>query len=135
MDSSSIELLNSEIDYIVLQDTILRIHFSKAYIIKTMTGSIESTRWWQALELIFSSATVESAIPTGALICAGGDMVENVYTYRDMIPIPFVGHGHIECLLKFNDYSEPLRVKAQAVSLQLEAVAKYIEHIRPLVKR
>lgn len=131
MDSSSIDIPGSEIASIVFQDTSLHISFSRAYIIKTMTGSVERTRWWQAGELIFSAATIHDPIPNGPLVCAGGDITENLYTYRDMLPIPFTGRGQIECLLKFKNCTEILHLNAQAVRLQLEAVPKYIEHIRP----
>jgi len=131
LDSSSIELPGSEIHEIVLHNNMLIIRFSKAYIVKTMTGSVERTRWWQAGELIFTNVEVKSDVPQGQLVCAGGDIVENIYTYRDMIPIPFVSRGHIRCALKFKDLNQPLLSAAQEVRLQLEGVAKYIEHLRP----
>lgn len=131
MDSSSIELPGSEIETIFLQNGILNIRFSKAYIIKTMTGSNERTRWWQAGELIFTNAKVETTVPPGPLICVGGDIIENVYTYRDMIPIPLVSRGYIHCVLKFKNETQIFQSSAQTVNLKLIAVAKYIEHLRP----
>jgi hypothetical protein len=131
LDSSSIELIDSEIKNLTFQDKILRICFSKAYIIKTMTGSIERTRWWQTGELIFTEAIINSELPIGSLICAGGDIVDNLYTYRDMIPIPFAGRGNIQCALRFVNHVQLLSCSAQTVRLQLDGVAKYIEHVRP----
>ncbi len=32
----------------------LKVRFSRAYIIKTMSGSEERTRWWQTGELVFA---------------------------------------------------------------------------------
>lgn len=133
MDSSSIELTNSEIESIVFQNEILKIRFSKAYIIKTMTGSVERTRWWQTGELIFTDAKIDGVLPTGPLVCVGGDIVENIYTYRDMIPIPFTGRGHIRCELKFSNQTSLICNSAQTVQLQLDGVAKYIEHLRPSI--
>ena len=52
MDSSSIELPGSEVESIQLEKDTLRVRFSRAYIIKTMTGSTERTRWWQAGDLV-----------------------------------------------------------------------------------
>lgn len=131
MDSSSIELPGAEIETISLQNGILNIKFSKAYIIKTMTGSNERTRWWQAGELIFTNAKVETTMLPGPLICVGGDIVDNVYTYRDMIPIPLVSRGYIRCILKFKNETQIFQSSAQTVHLKLIAVAKYIEHLRP----
>jgi hypothetical protein len=100
VDSSSIELAGSQIDAINLEDGILRVSFSRAYISKTMTGSVERTRWYQAGELIIGGAELESDLPLGPLVCAGGDVGENVYTYRDMIPLPLQSRGRVHCDLR-----------------------------------
>ncbi len=105
MDSTSIELPNSEIESIRLQDGCLRVRFSQAILIKTMTGSSERTRWWQA-----------------------GDLV--VFTYRDMIPLPLSSRGHAGCDLGFRNTDARLRASANAIRLEMVDVAKYIEHIR-----
>ena len=55
MDSSSIELPGSEIESIEYENGCLRVRFSRAFIVKTMTGSVERTRWWQNGELVFDA--------------------------------------------------------------------------------
>ena len=129
MDSTSIELPGSEIDLIRLDGDRLRVHFSRAIIVKTMTGSVERTQWWQRGELIIGGAEVEGEIPTGPLVLDGGDVGENVYTYRDMIPVPLDSRGHAHCALKVGDAT--IRVAGAAVRLDMQDVPKYIEHIRP----
>ena len=106
-------------------------HFSRAYIIKTMTGSVERTQWWQRGELIIGGAEVEGEIPAGPLVLSGGDVGENVYTYRDMIPIPLNSRGRAHCDLKFGDGSQRLRARGDSVRLEMAGTAKYIRHIRP----
>jgi len=56
MDSSSIELPGSEIGSIRLLDGCLRVEFSRAYMVKTMTGSRERTRWWQSGAIVIEEA-------------------------------------------------------------------------------
>ena len=130
MDSSSIELKGSEIEKIeVIGDTV-KIYFSKAYIIKTMTGSIEKTRWYQSGFLVFENAEIQSK-PETPLVCTGGDVSENVYTYRDMIPVPLQSQGRAGCNIAFEATEEHLIIDASAVRLQMLEVPKYIEHIRP----
>lgn len=131
MNSSSIELLGSEIELIELVVAELRVTFSRAYIIKTLTGSAERTRWWQAGLLVLGDADVVGTIPTGPLICAGGDVCENLYTYRDMIPIPLQSRGYAHCNLSFQGRPERLVASARAIRLELVDVPKYIGHIRP----
>ena len=131
MDSSSIELPGSEISVISLQDGHLRVSFSRAYIVKTMTGSQERTRWWQSGDLIIEGAIPDSGLPTGPLACTGGDIDDNVFTYRDMIPIPLDTRGRVRCDLGFEGTDTRLIVSGETLKLQMEGVPKYIEHIRP----
>ena len=80
---------------------------------------------------MFSAAQLDEASPIPGLPaeCGGGDVGENVYTYRDMIPVPLESMGHAHCDLRVGEGA--IRVQAEGVRLVLEDVAKYIEHIRP----
>jgi hypothetical protein len=130
MDSSSIDLPGSEVESIRFEDGRLTIRFSRAIIIKTMSGSEERTRWWQSGALVYEGAELESDIPECPCICEGGDVGENVYTYRDMIPIPLNSRGRARCDLKFDNSDDRLRAWAQGVSLVMDDRPHYIEHIR-----
>ncbi len=129
MDSSTIDLPGSEIEAVVFEGGTLTIRFSRVIIIKTMSGSEERTRWWQAGALIFENAEPEGELPRCPCICEGGDVGENVYTYRDMIPIPLDSHGRARCDLKIQD-QQPLKAWAEGVRLDMEDRPRYIEHIR-----
>lgn len=130
MDSSYIEIMGSHIASIAAGPAGLRIHFSRAIIIKRMTGSQERTKWWQTGILDLGGVADLSELPAGPLVCVGGDIDENVYTHRDMIPIPFSSRGHIRCLLRFEGRAQPLIVEATSVKLDLDGVPKYVEHLR-----
>lgn len=131
MDSTSIELLGSTIAAIEIDGETIRIEFEPAYLIKSMTGSVERTRWKQKGALVFEGAALgeDEPLPELPVECRGGDIGENIYTYRDMIPVPLNSHGHAHCALKLGD--AVLRVTATAVRLDMEGVPKYIEHLRP----
>lgn len=131
MDSISIDLNGSEIDSVELEQQCLRVHFSRAFLIKTMTGSRERTRWWQSGALVMEGAELESPLPDGPLVCLGGDIEENIYTYRDMIPVPLSSRGAARCTLRFAGGATPLVATGHAVRLEMQDTPKYIEHIRP----
>jgi hypothetical protein len=130
MDSSSVDLPGSEVESIVYENAILTIRFSRAFVIKTMSGSKERTRWWQAGALVYTGAELDSDIPGFPCICEGGDVAENVYTYRDMIPIPLDSHGRARCDLKFDSSEVRLQAWAEGVRLVMVDRPRYIEHIR-----
>ncbi|ODB94252.1 hypothetical protein A3194_01845 [Candidatus Thiodiazotropha endoloripes] len=129
MDSSTIDLPNSEIESVKIENGRLTISFSRVIIIKTMSGSSERTRWYQSGDLIFEEAELESSIPECPCICEGGDVGENVYTYRDMIPLPLESQGRARCDLKIKD-QEPLQAWAEGVKLAMKERPRYIEHLR-----
>jgi hypothetical protein len=130
MDSTTIELPGSEIASITLEEGILKVHFSRAIIIKTMSGSQERTRWWQAGDLVFEDAEVEHELPNCPCVCDGGDVGENVYTYRDMLPFPLDSKGRAHCDLRFKDQAVSLKAMASGVRLEMEDRPHYIEHLR-----
>ena len=130
MDSTSIELPGSQISAVKVQDDTIRIEFAPAYLVNCMTGSSERTRWWQNGALVFEGAALDEAHPLPALpaACSGGDVGENVFTYRDMIPVPLNSRGHAHCALRVG--GELIKVTANAVHLDMVDVPKYIEHLR-----
>ena len=133
MDSANIDLVGSKISSITVEDESVTVRFEPAYIVKTMTGSLERTRWWQNCELVFDGAELddEQALPELPADCTGGDVGENIYTYRDMVPLPLESRGRAHCVLRVEGSDLEIRVNAEAVTLEVEGVPKYIEHIRP----
>lgn len=129
MDATSINLTESTVARVVQEGDEVRIRFEPAVLIKTMTGSAERTKWRQNGELIFKGARIEGDLPDLPGTCAGGDVGENVYTYRDMVPVPLESRGRAHCDLKIGEHS--IRVEASAVELVLEDTPKYVEHLRP----
>jgi len=131
MDSSSIELPGSEIAAVEVDGDSVKVIFERAYLVKTMTGSVERTKWHQKGALIFEGAELISSLPDFPAICAGGDVGENVYTYRDMIPLPLASHGRAHCKLKVERSDKTIELQAASVKMVMEDTPKYIEHIRP----
>ena len=75
-------------------------------------------------------AEVEGDLPECPCVCDGGDVGENVYTYRDMLPIPLESQGRAHCELRFKNQSAKLKVMAIGVKLVMQDRPQYIEHIR-----
>ena len=131
MDLTSIELAGSVIASVTSQDDQVVIRFEPAYLIKTMTGSDERTKWKQNVELVFTGASLEDLGQLNfPVTCAGGDVGENIYTYRDMIPVPLDSRGSAHCDLGLVDAEQRIRVQGESLKLVQEGVPKYMEHIR-----
>lgn len=131
MEISSIKLPGSEVESIRMKDGNLILRFARAYIVKTISGSEESTKWWQAGDLVFEQAEVEGELPECPAVCTGGDVGENIYTYRDMIQIPMQGAGQAHCDLGFEGTDARLKVRSTRVRLSMQDRPRYVEHIKP----
>jgi hypothetical protein len=131
VDLTSIELSGSIIADIRVLDEEVRIRFEPAYLIKTMTGSDERTRWRQDIDLVFENGDLlEGGTIDLPAVCTGGDVGENIYTYRDMIPIPLESRGQAHCDFGVEGSSLRIHVQAEGVKLVREGMPKYIEHLR-----
>jgi hypothetical protein len=131
MDTTTIELAGCTIQGVTVDGDTVRVRLEPAYLVKTMTGSSERTRWRQNGELVFGGAELEGELPPLPARCAGGDVGENVYTYRDMIPVPLRSRGHARCDLRVDGSDLRVKVSGESVALVMDDVPKYIEHIRP----
>lgn len=133
MDSTSIDLVGSKISEVRCEQGQVSVRLEPAYLVKTMTGSVERTRWWQNGWLVFDDAELEDASVLAELPaeCAGGDVGENIYTYRDMLPVPLESAGQAHCDLKLVGSDKHISVRARSITLKMEEVPHYIEHIRP----
>ncbi len=132
MDLTSIELPGSRIARVRVDGDEVRVRFEPAYLIQTMTGSVERTRWRQNIELVFHEAELlEGADLPLPADCTGGDVIDNVYTYRDMVPVPLESRGRAGCDLGVEGAQGRIRVEAGGVTVEREDLPRYIEHIRP----
>jgi len=129
MEQNSIDLTTSKIANVETDDTTIRIIFEPAYILRTMTGAHEYSRWYQNGALVFEEAIlISEPIADFPVICGGGDITENIYTYRDMMPLPLDSHGQVGCSLKLTDSDKTIEIQATKVRAEMIANAKYIEH-------
>lgn len=131
METSTIDLVGSTISGVEQLGDEVKVHFSPAFIIKTMTGAQENTRWKQSGAIVFGNATLESSDITFPQTCTGGDVGENIYTYRDMVPLPLESRGHTHCNIKLQDSDTNIVISGETIHTEMIATPKYIEHFTP----
>lgn len=134
MQNRVIEIHDSAVDRIALEDGAAVIHFPSVYIHQSdgRPGIDAGTMWVQEAILRISQAEIE-----GAFVVAwdvwGGDMV---YLYDgalrmgdvrldDEIPIPLQFKGDAELLIE--SCGESIRVRGKGAVLELVGDAKYVE--------
>jgi hypothetical protein len=61
---------------------------------------------------------------------ASGELVNNIYTYRDHAPLPLDWHGSVRCRLTFEGEQAPWTIEGSAMHLERIDHPRYIRHIK-----
>jgi hypothetical protein len=84
-------------------------------------------KWWDG----FGNATLQEIKIEFPVTCDGGDVGENVYTYRDMVPVKLESHGHAHCSLKVKDSDQLIVIEGHSIHMEMQKTPKYIKHYTP----
>ena len=57
-------------------------------------------------------------------------MSENIYTYRDMVPVPLESRGRVGCDLALSGQNGRIRIEGEGIRLDMIQRARYVKHIR-----
>lgn len=98
------------------------------YILKTLAGSIEQTRWKQQGSLLIKNARLADQKTLCGTIRTG-QLSHNAFVYRDEVPMPVSVQGDICLQLKMNDEAEEWIIECEQLVLQPHGPEKYVTHI------
>ena len=117
--TSSLQLPGAQLERIERGDDEITLHFSLVHLVQVMESTIQDTLWKQACDLVIRSVAIEGELPPCPCEIHGGDMINNIYTYRDHAPLPidWSGSGAVFSI--------------DGVSMQMEMIdhPRYIRHI------
>ena len=116
----SIEQKNNEIT----------LHFSEVQLIQEMEGTIEDSLWTQAVDLIIKDVELEGDLPECPCEISGGDMTDNIYTYRDHAPLPINWIGEVTCTFKPEGTDTVFSINGKAMQLEQLELPRYIKHVK-----
>jgi hypothetical protein len=105
-------------------------HFSEVHLIQEMEGAFEDSLWTQAVDLTIREITLEGGLPACPCEIEGGDLADNIYTYRDHAPLPIDWRGDVRCMLTVAGSTAPISITGTAMQLEQLGHPRYIRHIR-----
>ena len=114
------------------EDNTMTLHFSEVEIVKAMEGAFEDTLWKQACDLVIEDAVVDGDLPACPCELAGGDITNNIYTYRDHAPLPIAWRGEVGCTLKCTNGGAELSIQGDAMQPKLIGHPRYIKHVEKI---
>jgi hypothetical protein len=67
-------------------DNEITLHFSQVQLVQEMENAIEDSLWTQAIDLTIKDIELEGELPACPCEISGGDLIDNIFTYRDHAP-------------------------------------------------
>lgn len=123
------QLPGARLDRVEQDGTTVRLHFSEVHLVQEMDGAFEDSLWTQALTLSVDNAEITGALPDSACELAGGDLSDNIYTYRDHAPLPIDWRGDVGC--KLSPATGAAEFSLRGTHLKVEQIdhPTYLRHV------
>ena len=128
--TQTLQLPGARLESIEQSDNEIKLNFSLFYLVQEIENSIDSSLWTQAGNLVVRDITIEGELPVCPCEIKGGDLTNNIYTYRDHAPLPIDWRGVVAC--KFTIAGSDSTFSINGESMQLEQInhPRYIKHIK-----
>lgn len=128
--SYTLQLPGAQLEAIDRTEDEITLHFSQVHLLQEMEGAFEDSLWTQAVRLTIRGASVEGELPACPCEISGGDLTDNIYTYRDHAPLPISWRGDVRCKLLAAGATAAFSIEGSAMQLQQIEHPRYIRHIK-----
>jgi len=108
----------------------ITLHFSQVQLVQEMENAIEDSLWTQAIDLCIRGIEVEGELPACPCEVTGGDLVDNIYTYRNHAPLPISWRGAVSCKLTIAGSDAGFTITGDSLTVRQIAHPRYIKHIK-----
>ena len=102
---------------------------STKQLVQEMEGAIQDSLWTQAVKLKLGETVVTGELPDCPCELSGGDLINNIFTYRDHAPLPIDWRGDTRCTLTVAGGDSPCTIDAASIQLEQIGHPRYIKHI------
>jgi hypothetical protein len=106
----------------------ITLHFSQVHMVQEMEGAFEDSLWSQAVRLTLHDIELEGELPACPCVLQGGELTNNIYTWRNEVALPINWRGDVGCKLTVAGNS--FGIRANRMSLEQIDYPRYIKHIK-----
>ena len=124
------QLPGAQLASIEQNDDEIILHFSEVRLIQEMEGTIDDSLWTQAVNLTVKGIELEGDLPECPCEITGGEMSDNIYTYRDHAPLPINWRGDVRCTFTPGDADTGFSINGDAMQLEQIGNPRYIKHVK-----
>jgi hypothetical protein len=127
--TSSLQLPGARLERIEQDDDTVTLHFSLIHLVQVMEGAFQDSLWKQACTLVIRNVEIDGELPQCPCEIQGGDMTDNIYTYRDHAPLPINWNGSVGCKFTVAGSNATFSIDGTAMKMEMLDHPRYIRHI------
>jgi len=128
--TNTLQIPGAQLESIEQADDQVTLNFSQVQLLQEMEAAIEDSLWTQAVKLVIKGITIEGALPECPCIIKSGDMIDNIFTYRDHAPLPINWRGEVRCAFTVEGSDTKFTIDGETMQLEQIATPGYIKHIK-----
>jgi hypothetical protein len=127
--TDSLQIPGARLEKIETGENEITLHLSGVNIVRAMEGAFEDTLWVQDCRLIIREIEIDSELPDCPCEIKGGDLINNIFTYRNHAPLPIDWHGSVGCLFTMADSGAVFSIEGESLQLERIGHPRYLKHI------
>jgi len=115
--TNTLQIPGAQLESIEQGDDKITLHFSQVHLLQEMEAAIEDSLWTQAVNLTVNEIEIEGELPECPCVIKGGDLVDNIFTYRDHAPMPIDWRGEVRCTFTVEGTGAKLSIDGESMQL------------------
>ena len=127
--TSSLQIPGARLERIERSDKEITLHFSLVHLVQVMEGAFQDSLWKQACNLVIRDVEINGVLPECPCEIQGGDMLNNIYTYRDHAPLPIDWNGSVGCRFTVAGSGAVFSIDGTVMQVKMIDHPRYIRHI------
>jgi hypothetical protein len=128
--TDTLQLPGAQLKSIEQGENEITLHFSQLQIVQEMENAIEDSLWTQACDLVLRNIEISGELPDCPCEIKGGDLTDNIFTYRDHAPLPIDWHGDTGCKFTVANSDAGFSVVAEYLQVERLEHPRYIKHVK-----
>jgi hypothetical protein len=128
--SYTLQLPEARLETIDRDADAITLRFAQVYLVQEMEHAFEDSLWTQAVNLTIRDYSLDGELPACPCEITGGDITNNIYTYRDHAPLPINWRGDVRCTLKVAGSDAVFSINGNIMQLEQLETPRYIRHIK-----
>ncbi len=128
--TDTLQLPGARLERIETGENAITLHLTGIAIVRVMEATFEDTLWTQDCKLVIRDVEVEGELPDCPCEIKGGDLINNIFTYRDHAPLPIDWRGSVGCKVSVADSGAVFSIDGGSMQLERLGHPRYIKHIK-----